>query len=718
MNDIIPLLDNINNFGDKIIDNIIKIEDGFNIELDNIVDSIMCIYTDYYNKYLELFKKTKKINYEELLNIDYKNILYNSNISVNNNYKEIIDDNIRIYCNTLMNEFKDNINMNKDIKYFYYNNIIYSKNIKVKPVSNIIIKKYLYYIYLRNIIKEGKEIKYEDIDVFLKQDYSYYINIINCVINNINNNIKEDLLDKFLIYIFDNNSKFKNNCNLLDNNINNKINLLNLNKKIKLEKINELRNNIIHDLEQLKYYKNYKKFIIYEKELDRIKKCIDNIESKTTLTDLKIKNKKNSLINIQKNIDLRELNKKKRNCRFLNIVDNNYIYKYSTIINNLIYKDNDILQKIRITNLKINTKVKNLYNNKKINNELLLKINIEIEKINKREIDEILKKKYEFIMSNYIREKNDIINKNDIIDKYIKLNKLNIKSYKKKYKEQKKDIESYNNGMNKLKDKYLKKIKCLKEDIKDRIEYIKNIKETINVKEFEEELVSLKILEDLNNMNKKIRDTEIDKKRIVEMTLESEYNNIYELRNDLINKLEIINDIKYYLKEKQKIINNNTKIINNIENELKEYYNSQYTCLNDSLYMNKTFDNKYINLFIKDFNIFLKHLGKNIFYINNFYNIKYTIINKDNDILNKNDNIFNECIEYKRISKAFLEKINIQIINEQSIECNKIYLLINTDLKKKDILMIKLKVLYGYKREYKIIMNKLNDVRNYIKKYN
>ena len=37
MNDIIPLLDNINNFGDEIRSEIIKREDFYNIELNDIV---------------------------------------------------------------------------------------------------------------------------------------------------------------------------------------------------------------------------------------------------------------------------------------------------------------------------------------------------------------------------------------------------------------------------------------------------------------------------------------------------------------------------------------------------------------------------------------------------------------------------------------------------------------------------------------------------------
>ena len=716
MNDIIPLLNNINNFGDEIRSEIIKREDFYNIELNDIVYNIMSLYNDYYVKYMELFEKTKKIDYEELLKIDYKIIDYESNISVNN-YKDIIDDDILMYCNNLMKEFKDNINMNEDIKYFYYNNIVYSKNIRVKKVSNIIIKKYLYYNYIKNIIKEGGELEYKNIDIFLKGDYSYYINIINDVINNINKEIKDELLEKFLIKIFNREYRFKTDCELLDNNINDKIKLLNLNKRIKLEEINSLRNNIINEIENLKYYKNYKEFIILDEELNNIKKNIENNDIKNKLTNLKIKNKKNSINNIKKNIDILELNKKKKNCRVLNIIDNNYIYKYLDIINNLVYSDENILGMIQKKILKINTKLKELYNNKKNNNKLLGEINIEIEKINNRDIDNNLKKKYEFIMNNYIIDKNAIINNNNIIDKEIKLNNINIRSYRDKYKDKRNDIKFNNNEMDKLKGKYLKKIKCVKEDIKDRIEYIKNIKVTNNLKELEDELVCLKLLEDLNNGNKKNIEKERKKKKIIEMTLESKHNYIYELKEDLLNKLEIIDDITYYLEKRDTIIKNNGKMKNNIENEMKEYYRSQYNLL-EELVINKKFDNKYINLFIKDFNIFLKELCKNIFYINNFYNIKYTILNKVNNILNKDDNIFKECDKYKIISKKFLEKINIRILEEKEKESKKIYLLMGDDLKKKDILILKMKVLGGYKRECKIVMNKLEDVRNYIKKYN
>ena len=716
MNDIIPLLNNINNFGDEIRSEIIKREDFYNIELNDIVYNIMSLYNDYYVKYMELFEKTKKIDYEELLKIDYKIIDYESNISVNN-YKDIIDDDILMYCNNLMKEFKDNINMNEDIKYFYYNNIVYSKNIRVKKVSNIIIKKYLYYNYIKNIIKEGGELEYKNIDIFLKGDYSYYINIINDVINNINKEIKDELLEKFLIKIFNREYRFKTDCELLDNNINDKIKLLNLNKRIKLEEINSLRNNIINEIENLKYYKNYKEFIILDEELNNIKKNIENNDIKNKITNLKIKNKKNSINNIKKNIDILELNKKKKNCRVLNIIDNNYIYKYLDIINNLVYSDENILGMIQKKILKINTKLKELYNNKKNNNKLLGEINIEIEKINNRDIDNNLKKKYEFIMNNYIIDKNAIINNNNIIDKEIKLNNINIRSYRDKYKDKRNDIKFNNNEMDKLKGKYLKKIKCVKEDIKDRIEYIKNIKVTNNLKELEDELVCLKLLEDLNNGNKKNIEKERKKKKIIEMTLESKHNYIYELKEDLLNKLEIIDDITYYLEKRDTIIKNNGKMKNNIENEMKEYYRSQYNLL-EELVINKKFDNKYINLFIKDFNIFLKELCKNIFYINNFYNIKYTILNKVNNILNKDDNIFKECDKYKIISKKFLEKINIRILEEKEKESKKIYLLMGDDLKKKDILILKMKVLGGYKRECKIVMNKLEDVRNYIKKYN
>jgi hypothetical protein len=625
---------------------IIKNKERLEILLkDNITEEIINEIIGLHKENLKNFDNNRKGNKFILEFIEFKNIMNYGTGDINkvnfNNGLSLLQGTNMIGKTTFLKLIQFGLfGINSDIETLYD---VVNKNVRTTINDNYIHIGFIInndkYIIERNkiLIKEKK----------IKGKMSYQGEYGNICLKKNNNIITKDKnqLDKEIINLIDTCDNFKNLSLINDNEKGNFIKttnqqrLLQFEKLLGLNKYIDFENDIKNKITSIRKNYNLLKGQIEEnkkniKELnmniiDDIKENLINLGKEYNI--LKEKNTKN-----KKELEIRE-NKIKELIKDLipleeveevDINDkDNIINKIDKINKELEILNNDIIILKNIDKINENKLIKEDVDYEKYNKDYI-KIDNEISKINKEEINKLVNKKevYQYVEKVNIEE--FLINYKENISKLEKLNKEKheYEIILKKYNKQLKIIneETYNNY--KLKLEEIDKI--YNKEILEQLKYKTNI---LNLEDIE------------------IKD--IDKQHNEIIILEKEINKI----NENINKLKNIEVI-----EKNKTINEeNYKYYKNILDKILKIYDNEISINN---YNGTLKDIK--DLEIEDMKKIYINLEKYKEEKNNLEKEEYKIGQLDIKINNKyinNENEYNKELKLLEIKKIELEKLNNQL---------------------------------------------------------
>ena len=272
-----------------------------------------------------------------------------------------------------------------------------------------------------------------------------------------------------------------------------------------------------------------------------------------------------------------------------------------------------------------------------------------------------MKTKYEILKENAVNEKKELIDKNNNLTFNINYtNKIKRKLIL-EYKEQLENIKNINIKINKSKNKIKKQIELIDKDIVNRNNYDKNLaKNNIEIKKEIEN--KNKIINNLNNSRielKKKEENTKKKKNIVQKNINEKYNYIYDKFKNFDNILYNIKMIEQKIEEKILILDKlKITYLDDLDIYLKEKKEEFEINLKNIKFKLK--NNKLINIFD-----FLKNLGKNIFYINNIFNID-SLLGLEYKLFSSKDELHNSIESNKDKIKILFRDIDRDVIEEMS----------------------------------------------------
>ena len=664
-----------------------------------------------------------KVNDITILKEQLSNKCINSNLIIKKNFV-ILDDKINKFQD-IINYYNEKKNINivnfsfketkKEYLIFFDNldelyNELYSK-------LEILLSKYNNNYLVLQILNGNINLKYL-INIFLLNNYEKYKDYsFDLLYKFIFSNLFESINLYFLVPSLSLEKQFSDYCKNMSN-----LENINMNLTIELDllftflKKHKIETKEIYEKEYQELLNNEKidiilekseKYTDYQKEILKLKQDKCNISNKINISNVKV-NKNYLLIDLLQN-KINDIDKNKLNGRIFKIKNiyacnkftKNNISKIKTEIKLLLHEKKNILEKLNII-------IKNINNtNKKID-----KINYELGDLNKNSKDKnnLLNNRYSVrIKDKNLELKSCILQKNKL-DIKLKVNEFHNSKIHEKIKNLELNLineeENYNNLIKKYEikiDKINKNKKnfysYLKKQILQIKDNIKNIEYDLNLLEKQKE----EVIQKLDNKNNEFKSfLELLKednlyvlfnKYLLLKDINLKFNKIDEIKNK-IGKINL--DIKNLKEIKIKIINESFEKINYNEFKKKIIFKNKNNNLENLVVKNflDYFDEEYKNIFVINFYF------KQLYYlecVNKNYNLNYDLNQLENLIIHR---------ENKENFTKFLEK-DILLTKKKYIKDYEITI----KYKKEYISLINLE------NKYKILIDKVKDIYNFINKY-